>query len=330
MKVLFLRFSSIGDIVLTFPVLRAVHEQIKGAEIHFATKSQFQELVSGCSAVDKIHTFESRTTEVWADLKKENFSVVIDLHNNIRSRSLTAYLAKPTHRFPKLNVKKWLLVNLKWDILPSIHVVDRYFQAVFPIGVKNSNRNNQLEIPKESEILLKDWGLEYKGYVAFALGAQFKTKQLPLNKLCRVIEKINDAPVVLLGGKAEEILSKDIIKRYPHNTIVNLVGQLSILESAYVVKNAASFVTNDTGLMHIASCFSTPIHLTWGNTVRKFGMYAYRPENAELTTEYEVQLSCRPCSKIGYDACPKGHQNCMNLLDEASIIKGITEDLLKK
>ena len=329
MKILVLRFSSIGDIVLTFPVVRAVKEQLPNTEIHYATKKQFSDLLRGCSYIDRVHVFEKRTIEIRSDLKKENFDYVIDLHNNVRSRSLSGYLNKKTYRFPKLNIQKWLLVTLKWDYLPTSHVVDRYFESVQKLGVKNPNKNNSFYIPKEAVLNLEDWGLELKDFVAIALGAQFKTKQFPYEKLINLIDQV-PSPIVLLGGKSEEELAKRIIDRYPERKIVNFTNKISILEAGFVVKNAASLVTNDTGIMHIASCFDTPIHLTWGNTVRKFGMYSYRPQTLELTSEYEVNLSCRPCSKIGFDKCPKGHHKCMMNIDESKIVEGITRDLSNK
>ncbi|MFM7466826.1 MAG: glycosyltransferase family 9 protein [Crocinitomicaceae bacterium] len=325
-KVLFLRFSSIGDIVLTFPIVKALKEQLPKSEIHYATKRQFRELMQGCTSIDYVHTFEKRTTEIWSGLKKENFDFVIDLHNNLRSRCLSGYLNKKTFRYPKLNIQKWILVALKWDFLPSIHVVDRYFESVQKLGIKNTHQNNSFYIPKEAELNLKDWELKQNDFVAITLGAQFKTKQFPFEKLVQLIDKL-PFPIVLLGGKSEVELAEKIIDHYPERMIVNFTNKISILEASFIVKNAASLVTNDTGIMHIASCFDTPIHLTWGNTVRKFGMYSYRPLTSELTSEYEVKLSCRPCSKIGFDKCPKGHHKCMMNIDELKIVEGITRDL---
>ncbi len=324
-----MRFSSIGDIVLTFPVVRAIKEQLPNSEIHYATKKQFNELLVGCSYIDQVHIFEKRTVEIWSDLKKENFDFIIDLHNNVRSRSLSGYLNKKTYRFPKLNIQKWLLVTLKWNYLPNSHVVDRYFDSVQKLGVKNHHQNNSFYIPKEAELNLAEWGLEPHSFVAIALGAQFRTKQFPYEKLINLIDKVQ-SPIVLLGGKSEVELAKKIIDHYPERMIVNFTNKISILEAGFIVKNAASLVTNDTGIMHIASCFDTPIHLTWGNTVRMFGMYSYRPQTSELTSEYEVKLSCRPCSKIGFDQCPKGHHKCMMNIDESKIVEGIIRDLSNK
>ena len=328
-KVLFLRFSSIGDIVLTFPIVRAVKEQLLETQIHYATKKQFVELLSGCNYIDKVHAFEKKTIEIWSELKNENFDFVIDLHHNLRSRSLSGYLRKKTYRFPKLNIQKWLLVMLKWNYLPSSHVVDRYFESVSKLGVKNTFQNNSFFIPEAAEINLSDNGLEQSDFVVIALGAKFKTKQFPFEKLIGLIDKI-PCRIVLLGGKSEVELAKRIIDYFPGRMLVDFTNKITILEAAFIVKNAGSLLTNDTGIMHIASCFDTPIHMTWGNTVRNFGMYSYRPQSPKLTSEYEVNLSCRPCSKIGFDKCPKGHHKCMMNIDELKIAEGITRDLSNK
>lgn len=326
MKILFLRFSSIGDIVLTFPVVHAVRDQLPNVEIHFATKSRFRDLLSACQAIQQIHTFDKRTTEIWSDLKNENFDVIIDLHNNIRSRSLSGFLAKRTLRFPKLNFRKSLLVLFQWDLLPNKHLVDRYFEAVEKIGVVNTHQKIKFYIPKKYEVNLGDWGLEPKKYISIALGAQFKTKQLPVQKVRAIIEQI-DYPIILLGGKTEEIFADELVEKFPTRKMINFVGKLSILESAYLVKNAKSLLTNDTGLMHIGSCFGIPLHVTWGNTVPKFGMYPYLPEKPQLNNSYEISLRCRPCSKIGFEKCPKGHHHCMMNLDESKIVEAITREL---
>jgi len=328
-KILFLRFSSIGDIVLTFPVVRAVSEQIPNVEIHYATKNKFVELLSGCPCIFRIHSFTKSTSEIRAELLKENFECIIDLHNNLRSVSLSAYLNIKTYRYPKLNLQKWLLVNFKWNILRESHVVDRYFESVKKLHVKNPRQNNTFHIPPEAEIRLEDWGVRVKSFIAIALGAQFQTKQFPFDKLTRLIDKLRD-PIVLLGGENEVKLGHRIIDQFPNRKIVNFSGELSILQSAFVVKHAAILVTNDSGLMHIASCFDTPIHLIWGNTVRAFGMFSYRPEHPKLTTDYEVNLPCRPCSKIGFSSCPKGHHLCMMNIDENKIASGIAKDLSDK
>ncbi len=311
MKILVIRFSSIGDIVLTFPILRCIKEQISNCELHVATKNQFSELISASGSVDQCHLLGESLFALMNHLKAEKFDVVIDLHNNIRSRILCAFLGvKKTYHFRKLNFLKWILVNFKINLLPEKHLVDRYFQTVDGIGVLNDGKNNHFFL--KSEIDIRDeFNLNEGSYISVAIGAKFETKQIPIEKLKEIISKI-DLPTVLLGGKNDSAKANQLIELLPDKRIVNTCGKYSLIESASILKKSKLLLTGDTGLMHIASCFNIPIFTVWGNTSPSFGMSAYSPEKKTIILNFEVpNLSCRPCSKIGFGQCPKDHFNCM-------------------
>ena len=137
MKILVLRFSSIGDIVLTSPVLRCLKQQIQGAEIHFLTKKKFFGLVEHNPHISKIFTFESAIDPVLKNLKAENYDLILDLHQNIRSFYVKLMLGKPAIGFDKLNIEKWFYVRWNWNRMPDLHIVDRYLQAVRVLGVRD-------------------------------------------------------------------------------------------------------------------------------------------------------------------------------------------------
>jgi ADP-heptose:LPS heptosyltransferase len=320
MKVLVIRFSSIGDVVLTTPVLRALREQRPNVEIHFLTKRSFSSLLANNPNIDKLHCIERSVREVLLELKAEKFDRVIDLHNNIRTLELKLRLGVKAHSFPKLNLDKWLLVRFKNRKMPDVHVVDRYFQAVKQLGVVNQASNCELVIPVDQKVdIEKVFGLIPHSYVCIAIGAQFATKRMPMNKLKEVIELIN-FPIVLSGGPTDSELAEALVNAFPEKKIISAAGTFSLLQSADIVRQAKVLLTNDTGLMHIATCFSVPIVSVWGNTVPELGMYPYYPQNKTLYSIHEVKdLSCRPCSKIGFQACPKGHFNCMQQQDTEKI-----------
>lgn len=319
MKVLVIRFSSIGDIVLTFPIMRCLKEQIPNCELHLATKRAFSELVGASGSVDQCHLLGDSIAELTKQLSKEKFDVVIDLHNNLRSRLLCMRLGvKKTFRFRKLNFLKWILVQFKINRLPDMHVVHRYFEAVKKIGVTNDGKNNRFLLDNEFEIE-QELNLQAGSYIAVAIGAQYETKQIPLSKLKEIISKI-DGPVVLLGGKMDMQKADELIKLIPDKKVENACGKYSLVNSASIIKNSKSLLTGDTGLMHIASCFNIPIYVIWGNTTPSFGMSAYKPEGNKTIINFEVQnLTCRPCSKIGFRQCPKGHFDCM-LMQNSEVI----------
>lgn len=338
MKILVLRFSSIGDIVLTTPVVRALAQQVPGAEVHFATKPAYRGLLEPNPYIAKVHVLSGSLRELVRELRAEKFDFIVDLHNNLRTRLLKLQLNVRSASFDKLNRQKWLLVNFKINTLPKIHVVDRYLAAAAPLGVRNDGQGLDYFIPESQEIDLRDLPAGFqRGYVAVAIGAQHATKRLPVEKLIELCAKLN-RPIVLLGGPEDETTGHVIelafdagagraeptaripespyyfpktssLHAFANPLIHNGCGRYSLHQSASLVRQAQLVVSHDTGLMHIAAAFKKEIFSVWGNTVPAFGMYPYKTEFRALEV---LNLSCRPCSKIGFAKCPQGHFKCMN------------------
>ncbi len=308
MKVLIVRFSSIGDIVLTTPVIRCLKEQL-GAEVHFLTKSTFKDVLIANPNIKKIHLFDNNWDKLLPILKEENFDFIIDLHHNLRTRFLKSKLSVKHFSFDKLNFKKWLMVNLKINLLPQIHIVDRYLATVKHLGVLNDHKGLDYFIKQEDEIDLKSLPIEFhNGYVGLVIGAQHFSKRLPLNKLKEICEKI-ELPIILIGGPTDSEIAKELVNMNV-GEINNACGLYNLNQSASLIKQANFIIAHDTGLMHIAAAFNKVIHTFWGNTIPEFGMDPYM---VTKKFNYEVpHLNCRPCSKIGYNQCPKKHFNCMN------------------
>ncbi|NNM15675.1 MAG: glycosyltransferase family 9 protein, partial [Bacteroidia bacterium] len=304
-KILIIRFSSIGDLVLTTPVIRCVKNQVDGVEVHYVCKERFSEVLEHNPHIDKHFYLENSLKALLSELKKENYDLIIDLHNNIRTRVLSSRLGVKRITFHKLNYEKWLLVNFNIYKLPHISIVDRYFNALHAIDVNNDNQGLEYHINPNDVVDVNTLPPEFKsGYIGFVIGAAHYTKKLPVNKIISVINKLNK-PVVLLGGKedannAEKIISESKISIY------NACGKYTIGQSASLVKQAESIITHDTGLMHIAAAYNKKIISVWGNTIPEFGMYPYFKNGDGDSTMLQVnELSCRPCSKIGYPRCPK-------------------------
>jgi len=320
-KILLIRFSSIGDIVLTTPVIRALKKQLN-CELHILTKGQYVDIFSANPYVDHIHSFTNNTNEVFSKLKSENFDFIVDLQKNIRSINLRRELKRPSAAFPKLNRQKWILVNLKIDKLPDVHIVDRYFEAVSRLNVKNDGLGLNYFIPEEDNIIPLDFNpVLQKGYIGFVIGGKHNTKILPVEKIISIIEGLQ-LPVLLLGGPEDRERGNEIIQQVKSSEVINSCGDLRLNQSASLVKQASLIITNDTGLMHIAAAFKKSIISLWGNTVPKFGMYPYMPGKENYSFLSEVyQLNCRPCSKLGFSKCPKKHFKCMLAQDESRLLK---------
>ncbi len=316
MKFLIIRFSSIGDIVLTSPVVRCLQQQVPDAEIHFLTKENYRGLVSSNPYIDKVQVLGSSWDLMMHQLQYENYDYIIDLHHNLRTLRIKKALKKAkSFSFDKLNIPKWLLTTFKINRLPHVHIVDRYLAAVQSFGVVNDGKGLDYFYPESETIHSNDLPASHRfGYVGIVIGAALNTKKMPVAKLKQLCEAIH-FPIVLLGGPedrqaGEEIASADEIKIY------NSCGKFSLHESAELVRYAKLIVTHDTGLMHIAAAFKKPIISIWGNTVPAFGMGPYYGNTVVRNEISEVkELSCRPCSKIGYGKCPKGHFKCMEMQD---------------
>ena len=317
-KFLLLRFSSIGDIVLTTPVIRCLKKQYPNAEVHFATKKQFKTLVENNPYIDKFFLLEDSLNSFIKDLQSEQYDFVIDLHNNLRTRIIKLALKKNPfsdlgiRSFNKLNFRKWLLVKFKKNFMPIVHIVDRYMDTLEDFGITNDKKGLDYFIPERDEVPL-DWlpASHQKGYVTYAIGGQHETKKLPLHKMVELCQQIKQ-PIILLGGKedfenGEKLIAQSL--KLKAQSIFNACGKFNLNQSASVIKQSSQVYTHDTGLMHIAAAFKKNIVSIWGNTVPEFGMYPYM---TNFVVWENKDLNCRPCSKIGYDKCPLGHFKCMN------------------
>ena len=329
MKVLVIRFSSIGDIILTSPVLRCLKKQRPEAEIHFLTKAQFRDLVAHSPYVDKVHALEGELDEVLPVLKKEGFTEIIDLHHNLRTMKVKRALGVPAHSFPKLNIEKWMLVNLKRDRMPRTHIVDRYMSTVAHLGVKNDGEGLDLFIPVEREVPLSSLPEPHRnGYVALCIGGAHFTKRLPQHKLIELASQVK-GPIVIIGGPEDQPVARAIADAVGARAL-DATGKYDLMGSASLIKQAKSAITHDSGAMHVAAAFRKNTVSVWGNTVPSFGMGPYIPQHPERAHIMEVTgLPCRPCSKIGFDACPRGHFRCMEKQDLggiASLVQGSAHD----
>ncbi len=313
-KILIIRFSSIGDIVLTTPVIRCLKEQLPGVKVHYLTKKGFKDILENNPHLSKIHTIEKDVKEVLTELIKENFDYVIDLHNNIRSAQVKMAIGKPSPTFNKLNFKKWLLVNFKINTMPDVHLVDRYMYTVEQLGVKNDFKGLDYFIPEQDVVDIAALPkTQQRGYIGFVIGAKHATKKLPVEKIINICKKLNQ-PIVLLGGKEDAENAKAIENAFG-GLVYNACGKYNLNQSASLVKQAKKIITHDTGLMHIAAALKKEIISVWGNTVPEFGFTPYLPGNNSKRVEVK-NLPCRPCSKIGYEKCPEGHFKCMLMIDE--------------
>lgn len=310
-----------GDIIYTSPVIRCLKNQLNDIEIHYITKPSFKFLLAHNPYLDKLHLLENKLSETVKQLKAEQFDYIIDLHNSLRSGLLKAQLGVKSSTYKKDRLKKWLAIKLKINLMGSDHLVDRYLKTVAFLGVKNDGLPIDYflpaDTPKINDILP---AFTEKPYLAFVIGATHLTKRMPNDKVIELCGKLQ-LPIILLGGKDVESNAKTIQNALPHK-ITNLVGKISLNESVTVVKNAAVVIGFDTGLTHIAEAFNKKLVTIWGSTVPE--LLGVQPYKVSLHFEAGVEINCRPCSKFGLSACPKGHFKCMKDIDLHTITDFIT------
>lgn len=337
MKFLIIRFSSIGDIVLTTPVVRCLKKQVPTAELHYLTKAAFRPILEANPYIDKIHCLGDDWEAMIGALQQEDFDYVIDLHHNLRTWRVKRALKKRAFSFPKLNIGKWWYVNFKQNRLPAVHIVDRYMETLKDFRIRNDGAGLDYFIPSADELKSGDIPTAHQaGYAGLVIGAAMPTKKLPFHKLAEICQRSRH-PLILLGGPEDAAVGERLAAIDPIK-IYNACGKFNINESAGLVRQAKLIVTHDTGLMHIAAAFKRPVLSIWGNTVPEFGMYPYygenylhhfRPSGRALFGDrpyalMEVKgLNCRPCSKIGYQKCPKGHFKCMEEQPVEAIVREI-------
>ncbi len=319
-NILVIRFSSIGDIVLTTPVLRRLHETYPGAAIDYCVKAPFVPLLKGSPHIGTIYTLEKPP--------RGHYDMVVDLQNNLRSRAFMRTIdGDRVCRYQKQNWKKLLLVRAGLNLFGSTDsVVDRYMGALDGQRVCGDELGCELWPGDNDRSYASSVIADDRMNLAVCSGARHLTKRYPPLKFAAVIESLLNEfrlQVLLLGGgedrrQVEEIvgaLSSEAASR-----VTNLAGKCSLMESAAVLEACDAVLTNDTGLMHIASAFGKQLFVLFGSSVAEFG---FLPYNAPYLLFEVPELACRPCSHIGRDTCPKGHFKCMKDIPEQLVAEKV-------
>ncbi|MBC7399326.1 MAG: glycosyltransferase family 9 protein [Mucilaginibacter sp.] len=315
MKILVIRFSSMGDIIYTTPVVRCLKKQLNGAEIHFITKPAFKYIYDNNPYVDKLLLLKPSLSETINDIKAEQYDYIIDLHNNLRTAIIKLRTGVKSSTYKKQTIRKWLSLKFNLKLVPPVHLVDRYLKATEFLGVKNDNQPIDYYIKADYQLSKLLPASHQQEYVAFVIGATHFTKRMPNEKIINICKDI-DKPIVLLGGNDVKD-NGDIIANALGDKIYNSCGITPLDESVFLVSKAAKVIGFDTGLTHIAEAFNVPIVSVWGGTAPELlGVQPYKVKEVLMAG---IELPCRPCSKFGLPACPLGHFKCMHDIPERDI-----------
>jgi len=325
MKVLIIRFSSIGDIVLTTPAIRCLKQQLPGVEVHFLSKRVFRAVTEHNPYIDKFFYYDNNLEELIAELKKEDYDTVIDLQKNVRSHKIRWALKTKVLSFKKLRLEKFFLTKLGTNIMPGWHITRRCLDTVSPLGVEDDGHGLDYFIGEKERVKDCDLPLSHRaGFVALVIGASYYTKKLPVPKLQELCREIED-PIILIGGH-EDRREGEAIAAIDPGKIFNACGKFKLNESADLIRRATLVISHDTGMQYIACAFNKRVLAIWGGTSPDLDVEPYYGERF-LTTQTEQPyqnfvvpgLRCQPCSSYGKKKCPQGHFKCMQLQNVQSI-----------
>jgi ADP-heptose:LPS heptosyltransferase len=307
LKILVIRFSSIGDIIYTTPVVRCLKQQLHGSEIHFLTKPAFKYIYDNNPYLDKLLLLKPTLKATITDIKAEHYDYIIDLHNNLRTSLIKLSTGIHSSTYNKQSIGKWLSLKFHLKLIKPVHLVERYLKTVTFLGVSNDNKPIDYYIKEPYNLADLLPTTHQGGFVAFIIGATHFTKRMPNDKISAICRKI-DKPIVLLGG-SDVKLNGDEIAAATGTMVFNACGATTLDQSVFIVSQAQKIIGFDTGLTHIAEAFDKPIASVWGSTAPELlGVQPYKVKDAQVVG---IALPCRPCSKFGRESCPLGHFKCM-------------------
>ncbi len=309
-KLLAIRLSALGDVILCTPLLRWWKQHAPKAEVMLITGQAQAHLLQYDPNIDEILVYQKENLPTLRrEIQKFAPDLIADFQKNTKSQSLYSGLPVLSRKLHKQNLKKWRMVHGPKPNSPCRHVVQRMADVYSGFPVQDDGKGVRLYLPPSPPA----WAAEIPpNFLAIALGSAHATKAISI-KLAQDLVKTNpDQAIVLLGGAAEQSKGEQVKKTAP-DRVLNFCGRASLLETAWLVKHAGHIISGDTAVMHMAAAFNKPMDVVWSSTIPDFGMEPYYGSQQDFPVRYrQVQhLSCRPCSKLGFKACPKGHFKCM-------------------
>jgi lipopolysaccharide heptosyltransferase II len=315
-NVLAVRFSSIGDILLTTPLLRAIRHTHPGARITVLTKRAYLPLLSHNPNVYRVLGLAPgrSLTSLATELRGEEYTHLLDLHDNLRSRMLRMLVPGRWRTYPKHRLARALLIYAKRNRYRDRRpVAERYFSAARDLHVLPDGAPPEFFIGPEAAGEVTGWlgslGLHPESsIVAVAPGAAHATKRWPVGHWRALIERIvrDGSAVVIVGGPDDAPLAAKLAKD-GRGRVATAAGAFGLQGTGALLQRARALVSGDTGVMHMASGVGTPVVALFGPTVEAFGFFPY----TKLSTVLELPLPCRPCSTQGGPRCPLGHHRCL-------------------
>jgi lipopolysaccharide heptosyltransferase II len=318
-KILIVRLSSIGDIILTTPVLRGLRRRFPQAHIDYVTKASFSGLLDGNPHLHRVWVVPDNAglAELLSALRTvrpEGYDLLVDLHKNWRSIVLRLGAGSTSATsYRKHVIRRALYVHLKQRSLSLPSATQRYLTAVAPLGVVDDGEGPELflkpSLLRDTERRLRGYGWEGEAAIGLVPGAGYYTKRWPIERyaeLGRRLEKTFKRQLFVFGGPEDKEMGRFVAERVG-SAALNLAARLSLMESAAALSRCELVVANDTGLMHVADALGKKLVAIFGSTTEGLGFF---PHGHDVRT-VQTDVACRPCSHLGKRRCPKKHFRCM-------------------
>lgn len=318
-RVLLIRLSSLGDILLTTPILRLLREHCPRAKIDFLVKATYQDVLRAHPCIDNLISFDGQQS-LWQTLRllrQTRYDVVFDLHRTLRSRLICQGLSASLRLgYPKRVLRRQLLVRLRWNTLGAMKPVPELYAAPLRrLGIDAKLPALEMHLAPDSRDAVRQHlaqafsAATERPLLALAPGARWATKRWPAERFAAVAQALGEryrAGVVILGDGADTSLAQAICQRLDV-PVFDTSGKFSLMQTAALLQQCRLLLSNDSGLMHMATALNVPVVAVFGPTVEAFGFYPFRAQAHVVSTG----LACRPCSTKGSRHCPKGHHQCM-------------------
>lgn len=334
-KILIIRLSSIGDVLLTTPLIRALKTRFPDSKIDFVIKEKFKELVLYHPYLNTIYTYQKKESqnslkEIKRRIKAQKYDIIFDIHKNFRSLYLrSGSRAGKIFKFKKFILKRWLFVHFKIDLYKKIiPVCQRYIDSGKKLGLEYDEQGPDIFIPDSiRDRIDQQWDRTLNSkddlIIGIAPGASLKTKRWHVEGFRTVIDNLLEtfpqARILLFGDKNDQEITAQLMSDGNHR-IFDMAGKYTLPETAALMDYCDLIISNDSGLMHLASALKKKVVAIFGSTTEHLGFF---PCNKEAIVIQNNTLKCRPCSHVGRRECPKKHFKCMLDIPAADVLKAV-------
>lgn len=337
-KVLIIQTAFLGDVILTLPLVQVLKRHKPGLQMDFIGIPETADVLKNNPDINEVILYDKRQYKgvkklfVLANkLKKNKYDLIVSPHRSARSALIT-YFTSPKYSITFDRSAFNSLYKIKVPYLQDVHEIKRNLELLKPLGINETQiirphiYPGETEKKKIDEIFGQNNISHDDKIISIAPGSVWFTKRFPKEKFLSLIKCIDkQIKIILIGGKADSEISEYLKSNYGESNLLNLIGELSILESAEAIKLSQILVTNDSAPLHIGNAVETDVYAVFGSTIPQFGFYPYGKNDMIFEV---TNLECKPCGIHGRNECPLGTLECMMSIDEKNIASIVNKKLL--